>query len=310
MADLPSLEDQANIALLKREADYARQVAAALRQALNEIRVEMSKIYEKYAVDGILSKADMTRYNRYASMELAIVDRVSPALRNNLNTIKRLSPEQYDAAFFRAAWVIDNGTALRLNWGILNTKAIRAAFAIDDPENKFMAEALKRYSLDARRKIRMALNNGLAQGKSYQAMMRDLKDALNKTNFEAMRIIRTEGQGAIAAGTADAYDRALEVGIEGAVKWGATLDPLTRDQHREMDGQTRDEDGLFHFPNGETAPYPLWEGLSAENRINCRCKIRFEVEGYAPQLRRTREQGLIPYQTYSEWEKEYGPIIH
>jgi len=257
-----------------------------------------------------LSKADMTRYARYSAMETNIIGKLDPAIKTSLNTIKRLSPEQYNAAFFRTAWTIDTATGLRLNWGIINTKAIRAAFAITDPENKFMAEALKRYSIEARRTIRIALNDGLAQGKSYYKMMKDIKGALNKTNYEAMRIIRTEGQGAISAGTADAYDRALDEGVVGEVKWSSTLDERTRDLHRSMDGKARDADGLFHFPNGETAPYPGWEGLSAENRINCRCGIRMDVEGYSPQLRRTREQGVIPYQTYSEWEAEYGPIEH
>lgn len=301
--------EQAYKELLALEAKYERRVASVLRKALDEIRVEMSRIYEKYAVDGILNKADMTRYARYSAMEKNISDKLSPAIRASMDTIKRLEPEQYQAAFFRAAWKIDNATGINLNWGIINTDAIKAAYEISDPENKAMAEALKNYSMRARTKIRMALNNGLAQGKSYPEMMRDLKEVLNKTNFDAMRIIRTEGQSAISAGTADAYDRAAEDGVEGSVVWSATLDERTRDQHAAMDGQVRDEQGVFHFPNGETAPYPAWEGLSAGQRINCRCKLRFEVAGYSPQLRRTREQGVIPYMNYSDWEKEYGPIV-
>jgi SPP1 gp7 family putative phage head morphogenesis protein len=309
MPDLTALENAAAKALRAREALYERRVASVLRKALDEIRAAMGVIYEKYAVDGILSKAAMTRYARYSAMETNIVSKMDPAIKASMATMKRLSPDQYQAAFFRSAWAIDNATGISLNWGIINTDAIKAAYAITDPENEAMAEALKNYSMKARGKIRVALNNGLAQGKSYQDMMRDIKDALNKTNFEAMRIIRTEGQGAIAAGTADAYDKALEDGVDGSVVWSATLDERTRDQHQEMDGQVRDAEGLFHFPNGETAPYPAWEGLSAEQRINCRCKLRFEVAGYSPQLRRTRDQGIIPYMPFNEWAKENGPIV-
>ena len=310
MPDLTALENAAAKALRARELLYERRVASVLRKALDEIRSEMGVIYERYSVAGILSKADMTRYARYSAMETNIVGKLDPAIKASMATMKRLSPEQYQAAFFRSAWAIDNATGISLNWGIINTDAIKAAYAITDPNNKAMAEALKNYSMKARGKIRVALNNGLAQGKSYQDMMRDIKDALNKTNFEAMRIIRTEGQGAIAAGTADAYDKALEDGVDGNVVWSATLDERTRDAHASMDGQVRDAEGLFHFPNGETAPYPAWEGLSAEQRIQCRCKIRMEIEGYAPQLRRTRDQGIIPYQTYDAWAENYGPIIH
>jgi SPP1 gp7 family putative phage head morphogenesis protein len=297
-------------ALLAKEAVYERRVAAVLRKALDEIRAEMSKIYERYATDGLLTTADMTRYARYAAMETNILAKLEPALRSSTTTMKRLTPEQYNEAFFRAAWRIDNETGLALNWGVINTEAIKAAYAITDPANKAMAEALRNYTAHARRLIRVAINDGLAQGKSYYDMMRDIREALNKTNYEAMRIIRTEGQSAINAGTADAYDRALDEGIEAKVKWSATLDGRTRDQHAAMDGQERDEDGMFHFPNGEIAPYPCWEGLSAENRINCRCGMRMDIEGYSPQLRRTRDQGVIPYRTYAEWEKDSGPTVH
>jgi SPP1 gp7 family putative phage head morphogenesis protein len=297
-------------ALLAKEALYERRVASVLRKALDEIRAEMSKLYEKYAVDGLLSTADMARYARYASMESNILAKLDQAIRASMATMKRLQPDQYNAAFFRAAWRIDNESGIALNWGVINTDAIKSAYAITDPANKAMAEALKNYSMRARRVIRVALNDGLAQGKSYYDMMKDIRDALNKTNYEAMRIIRTEGQAAIGAGTADAYDRALEDGVKGSVVWTSTLDERTRDQHRQMDGQVRDEDGMFHFPNGEIAPYPCWEGLSAENRINCRCGIRMEIEGYDPQLRRSRDDGVIPYQKYSDWEKNNGPIVH
>jgi SPP1 gp7 family putative phage head morphogenesis protein len=268
----------------------------------------MSKLYEKYAVDGLLSTADMARYARYASMESNILAKLDPAIRASMATMKRLQPDQYNAAFFRAAWRIDNESGIALNWGVINTDAIRSAYALTDPANKAMAEALKNYSMRARRVIRVALNDGLAQGKSYYDMMKDIKDALNKTNFDAMRIIRTEGQSATNAGTADAYDRALEDGVKGSVVWSSTLDDRTRDQHKAMDGQVRDEDGMFHFPNGEIAPYPCWEGLSAENRINCRCGIRMEIDGYSPQLRRSRDEGVIQYQTYDQWQG--GPIVH
>jgi SPP1 gp7 family putative phage head morphogenesis protein len=296
--------------LLANEAMYERRVASVLRKALDEIRAEMGKIYEKYAVDGLITTADMTRYARYAAMETNILAKLEPAIKANLATMKRLTPAQYNAAFFRAAWRIDNETGIALNWGVINTDAIKAAYAITDPANKAMAEALRNYSMRARRVVRVAINDGLAQGKSYYDMMRNIREALNKTNYEAMRIIRTEGQSAVSAGTADAYDKALEDGVAGKVVWVSTLDERTRDQHRTMDGQERDEDGMFHFPNGEIAPYPCWEGLSAENRINCRCAIRMEIDGYSPQLRRSREGGVIPYQTYSDWERDNGPTVH
>ena len=67
MARLETYQTQAFNALRKLEAQYEKQVAEALLSALDEIRVQMSKLYERYAgSDGKLTKAEMTRYNRLA----------------------------------------------------------------------------------------------------------------------------------------------------------------------------------------------------------------------------------------------------
>jgi hypothetical protein len=70
-----------------------------------------------------------------------------------------------------------------------------------------------------------------------------------------------------------------------------------------MDGVVRDEDGMFRGAIGET-PYPGWEGLEASQRIHCRCDIRFEIEGFEPTIRRDREGGILPYQTYDTWKED------
>ena len=110
-----------------------------------------------------------------------------------------------------------------------------------------------------------------------------------------------QGQTAVNAGTEAAYTRAIDKGVQGSVVWSATLDGRTRDDHAAMDQQVQDENGLFRLPDGETAPYPGWEGLSAAERINCRCTTRFQIDGYEPALRRSRDEGLVPYQSYAEW---------
>lgn len=295
MPDLRLLEDQTFNALLARERTYEREVQAALKEAMDKMRVQMAVIYEKYSVNGILTNAEMTRYNRLVTAERQLVATLNPALAANLRTIERLRPDQYDAAFFRHAWAVDNTGGVRLAWGVLNPDVI-----LENIASRFYKISRRRYGVDARLRVRAALNDGLAQGKSFQAMARDLKKALDTTYANAIRIIRTEGQTAIQAGADDAYAWAQRKGVEMAVVWDATLDGKTRPDHGAADGQVRGTDGMFTV-GGEKAPYPASQAFSAAQRINCRCRIRAEIEGYSPQLRRTREDGLIPYQTYAEW---------
>lgn len=294
------MQFEATNKLANKLVEYEKQVSEALFNSLQTMRSEMSKIYEKFEKDGLLTKSEMTMYNRYANMEKQMMSALDPALKENLKTIKRLTPEMYNEAFFREAWLIDNTTGLRLNWGTINTDVI-----LENLANEYDKIAYENYPRNAKQAIRKALTDGLTLGKSFPQMMRDLKKAMNITNANAMRILRTEGMTAMNAAMNDAWLRAEEKGVQGDIVWDATLDSKTRPDHGHADGQVRDKKtGMFTI-GGEPTPYPAWEGLTAAQRINCRCHTRLQIEGYEPQLRRTREQGVIPFQTYDEWKKNY-----
>jgi len=282
---------------------YEKQVSKALYDSLQTMRSEMTKIYEKYATNGVLTKADMTRYNRYASMEKQMLAAIDPALKENLKTIRRLTPEMYNEAFFREAWVIDNTAELRLNWGVINQNLVTETL-----DNTYDDIAFKNYPVSARQEIRKALTNGLTLGKSLPSMLKDLKKAINITNAKGTLILRTEGMYAMNAAANDVYIKADSLGINGDVIWDATKDGRTRPIHGHLDGAVRNKKtGMFPIDDKVTkeTPYPAWEGLSAANRCNCRCNIRYQIAGYSPQLMRTREQGVIPYMSYDEWKKTY-----
>jgi hypothetical protein len=304
MRELSVLEQRARRELERRLLAMERDVSLVLRKALDETRGRMQAIYAKYAIDGKLSLAQMTQYNRYASMEKQILEIVTPAVSQSVRQVNRLLPEIYQESYFRYAWAIDNGVGVRLNWGVLKPEVIAANLA-----NPWLDIAEDRLKLNGKLLIRSALNDGLSLGKSYNRMAGDLAEALNRTNYEAIRILRTEGQSAINAAQNDAYEQAQEEGIEGDVVWSATLDGDTRDTHQDMDGKRKGEDGFYDGPGDERAPYPAWSGLSAGVRINCRCSERFEVKGLSPKLRRSREEGIIPYQTYHDWQAQYGPAV-
>ena len=275
---------------------FEKEVTAALQKALVAIRSDMAKIYERYAEAGILTHAQMTTANRLATAERQIVADLNKALGSNLQTLRQLNPEMYDEACFQYAWAMDQETRIRLSWGRLNTAAIRANLA-----NADYADALRRYSPTQRARIREAINNGLIRGQSFEAMMRDLKTALSMSRGDAIRIVRTEGMRAANAGTIETFARAQGEGVEGNVVWVSVIDGKTRDQHFTMDGRTRSKDGLFHLPNGDVGAAPLDSSLSAKNVVHCRCTTRFEIKGYEPVLRRTRAAGLIPHQSFGEW---------
>jgi|GEM_PF-1235916 hypothetical protein len=291
------------LSLLKK---YEDRIQAAYYDALMNIQGEMKIIYDKYAIDGILTTSDLAKYNRYAAIEEQLLDILEPAIKRGLYAIKTALPELYKQSFFYNEWALDMTTGIHLGLLIPSAAQIAKLFSIEEINNKFYAESLKEYTIVSRRKIREALMNGLAQGKTFEAMSRDLSKAIDISNSRALKIVRTEGMNALTAGSDYTYYQALDNGVKGYMVWDAVLDLRTRPDHAAMDGKKKDmETGLYTLPNGETTPYPHWEGLSPEQRCNCRCLENFFVEGHEPKYRRTKEQGIIPYMTYNEWYKKY-----
>lgn len=262
------------------EKEYEREVAKIWRDSLSQIRAEMGSIYEKYAQNGILTRAEMTRYNRLTTLEKNIQAIAKDAAKQSIKVIERLRPEEYGEAFFRTAQAFDNAAKVALSWGPIDKATIAANL-----ENPFFTSAKESILLTTVPQFRNAINNGLALGQSYTDMMKDIKKTVNAKNFEIMRVLRTELHDAQEAGTAVAYEEAIDQGIEGKVVWISTLDDRTRDSHAEMDGEEQNDDGMFilHGKNGDVeTPYPGYMHLPPEERINCRCTTAFQLTGYTP----------------------------
>jgi len=292
---IEELENKNHEGYILREKKYARKITEILKNALAGIRAEMSKLYEKYAINGILTKAEMTKYNRLASLEKNVLNILTPAIKETIRMVDRIKPKEYGEGFFRSGWAIDNGNSVELSWGPLNKPAI-----IENLDNTFFDTATKRYSLKQLGSIRNVISQGILNGHAYPQMIKELKNVLNIANWEILRILRTEMGAAYSAGSSHAYQSAINQGIKGRIIWDAALDGRTRPTHAEMDGKARNDDGYFYGSVGKT-PYPRWEGMVAGERINCRCSIRFEADGYEPGLRRIKGEGIMPYQSYDTW---------
>jgi len=290
----------ADAAIEKTIADGEKAILRTLKAALKSMRAEMANIYAIYAIDGKLTKAQMTQYNRLVSLESKMMKKLSPAIRATLKDIDRIPPEAYDAGYFRSAWAIDAGNGIALNWGNFDIDQVAASLA-----NQYTALAKNDYAESAIKYIRKAIARGLAIGKSYKDMSKDLADALNIIGYKATRIARTEGQRAANAGRVKAYADAEEQGANGVYVWQASLDDRTRDTHRELDDVARRADEFFDV-GGSPAKYPCAESLPPEESINCRCRVAFEVDGNSPIIRRSKEDGVIPYMDYNAWEAARG----
>ncbi len=284
--------------LAKRIGRTEQEITQIYAEARRDTRNKMSEIYDKYAEDGELTHAEMTKYNRLDKLEKDLGKRMNRADSKAMRRIKRLRKDQYEEAFFLRAWKMDNELGARLGWGKLSADAVEKA--VENPLDKIVDRRLR---ANSRERIRSAVASGLTRGDSFAQMTKAMRDAINGTRKDALRITRTEGQRAQVLGTQKNHERAQELGVEGREYWVATLDGRTRDRHGELDGEPKNEEkNGWRIPGTNTyTPGPLQSGI-AEFDINCRCTVEFRIDDEAPSVRRIRDEGEVEYQSYSAWK--------
>lgn len=284
--------------------EYERKLTRNYRVALDAIRVDLSKLYEKYATDGVLTYAEMSKYNRLKGLHDQVVEIMGPVFSKNGKLVDKLTRVQYEEAFYRNAWAIDQQAGVNLKWGLLNTDTVEAAVnggkwrALHD----IAIKDARGLTVDA---IDRVITQGLIKGESYPKMARTLKDVFAKKTYEYLRIARTEGQRAATMGTQANYDKAGRLGIEFDEVWVASLDDRTRPEHGALDGVAKDEEHGGWYLAGEWVAGPVQHSDPAQS-INCRCTTRAQIKEYPPEVRRIRGEGVQPYKTYKQWAKEKG----
>ena len=277
---------------------YGNGVLRNYQIALASIRQDMATLYEKYGKAGILTRAEMSKYNRLKAMRDNMVETLSPVFRDNGRKIETMAEDVYQASFYRNDWAIDQKVGARLNWGLLNPEVVKSAV-----QNPISGLTLHGLTSQQRRRTLMGINRaitqGLIKGTSYQGMVTGVKKFLDGDAARAMTTIRTEGQRAYVEGQLASAQRAETLGVDVRRVWDATLDARTRPEHGALDGVAAGGNGLFDTAVGPVRG-PTLSGDPAFD-INCRCRVFTEVVGFEPKERRVRDEGIVPYQTYNQW---------
>lgn len=290
------------------EQKIKRDLLPAYRDSLKEIRNKISVLYEKYAQDGQLSMADVSKYNRLANLEKDIAKELKSLGARQRASTKRVIGEVYEESYYRTAFGVEREAQAKLRFGKLPKKQVEAA--VTGPV--VWQDSVQDHLNQIHRQVKRDITSGIIQGKSYPDVAKDISRRMGVGAKKAQTIARTECHRSREIGKKESLEHAYDQGVHASKVWVSTLDDVTRDSHQELDGQkvpVKDEEGnpgLFVSPDtGAEAPGPGQFGVAGED-INCRCTSRGEIEGYEPEVRRSREDGVIPQTTYPEYAKEKG----
>jgi SPP1 gp7 family putative phage head morphogenesis protein len=278
-----------------------RIIVRGYKEGLKNIRNDINLLYEKYAKDGKLSAADLSKYNRLTNLEKNIADNLKTAYDIQVKTTKKAVKGAFESAFYYGTFELEQEAKMNLMFGLLKKEAVNAV--VEGPNR--WPQIAKGHTKLTNTKIRDQIMQGVVQGKDAGQVTKAVAKEMNIAASKACRIVRTETHRAQNQGSLDSYTEAYKKGVLIQKVWVATLDDRTRDSHRVMDGQIVEVYEDFIMPGDIKASAPGLSG-SASGDINCRCTIRAEVVGFTPQARRARGDGIIPQQTYQQWAKSKG----
>lgn len=135
------------------------------------------------------------------------------------------------------------------------------------------SKAITQITTTTRNQVKKVLKEAAVAGSSIQDTAKNLRTVITTASRKrAVTIARTELIGSANAGS---YAGALSTGLKLDKVWLATTDKRTRDTHSEANGQRVDLNADF-IVGGDSARYPGDPGLSAAERIRCRCTCVFK----------------------------------
>jgi len=237
-------------------------------------------------------------------MQKQIVDILNGINKNVTMTITGAIKDQFAYTFYHTGCVVETSIGLSLGFGLLNPDVIRAAI-LNPMDYIKWTERQKKHVTELAGQIRNEIAQGLIKGKGYGDISKAVQKRTEITAGKSIKIVNTETHRAQSMAFQKSYEKikaaSKRTGIKVSKVWIATLDDRTRTDHRYLDGQQPDENGLYYFLSGGSTIAPGLSGIPEED-INCRCEEIIAVAGVNTKYRRDNmSKKLIDMTTFDEW---------
>jgi len=275
-----------------------KYIASQYRVALNQTRAKLALVYEKHTINGVLTYAEMAKYNRLTALEKSMMGYFTSKNIGVVSSLRTLPRKTLDTMFKDFAYQFDTKYTIRLSWALIPEKAVQDI--VSNPLDKIARDSLNTKQRD---RIHRTLTQGFLQGQGYPEMAKGIKEAYGKTTYDAYRVARTEGQRSAVAAQRAVYDQSVALGVKTNLFWDSyESSSRTRPNHKLMNNvKAVMHEGtlLFHYVTGQWVTGPFSTNLPASEVIHCRCRIREELVEIPEDI----ETG-IPKTSSLEWGKE------
>ncbi|MCZ2396102.1 MAG: phage head morphogenesis protein [Chitinophagales bacterium] len=272
-----TLEDKTEKIILK----YERLMKKGYKNALDEMRKEIAKLYESYSdSEGKLTLEEMNKYNRMDNLKKVITTTLGALYIAHRRETNKALKEIYTLNTNEAVSIIKKPLGEFANIR-LNFDGILKKLDVDKVINEEMAglnwaERLGKHRADVIYNVEKTVREGLYNGDTYKTMATRLKDSLEGDVINPTRIVRTESGRVMQQASLDVMDQVSQQ-VKVWKRWKTSGDERVRSSHRILNDTEIPYDELFTFSDGTQTPAPRISG-SPQNIINCRCILSYRFE--------------------------------
>lgn len=252
---------------------FVQDEKAVIRELKHEYSKALAEIQNQIK---ILSAGEMTQAKIYQiQYQLSLQAQISSILdnmrSNNYQTVQAYLNGCYKQGFVGAMYDLQ-GQGIPLAFPLSQQQIVKAV-QLDSKVSGGLYGRMGVNVNELKKQISSEIARGLSGGLSYERISGNLRWMIQGDYSKALRIVRTEGHRIQNQSALDAMHRAVNVGADIVKQWDATLDGVTRDTHRELDGQVVGVDEEFVIPStGARAMFAGGFGDPSED-CNCRCCI-------------------------------------
>lgn len=255
------------------QKEFIKDEKAVIRELKHEYAKALEEIKAKIAVlqSGEQTQAKIYQIQYQLSLQSQISQILDKMRTNNYQTIQEYLNDCYRQGFVGAMYDLQ-GQGIPLAFPISQDQVVKAV-QLDSKVSNGLYSRLGVNVNELKKQIASEISRGLSNSSSFSQIAGNLQWCIGGDYNKAIRIVRTEGHRIQNQSALDAMHRAVNVGASIKKQWDSTLDGVTRDTHRELDGQIVDVDEEFVIPStGARAMYAGGFGDPAED-CNCRCCI-------------------------------------
>lgn len=308
----PKIENQNDIEkyieLMQQQVEKEIEVVFANR--LKVIIQTIALLFEKYQQSSVYATwTEFNKYNRLNKELLRIAQMLNGDYRKVIKAIQNSQKNIYIKRYYMSLYLYEMASQKPMEFDAPSPEVIKSA--IEQPIDQIkLKPTLEKHRNETIKKIRINITQGVMSGEGYSKIAKTLRQDLGMTKTQSLRVARTETGRAMSQAGIDSAKVAKDNGLNMKKKWFATKDTRTRHTHRHLDGKAIEINDNFHSSGCIGQAPKLFVGInSAKENINCRCKLLYYIdEDELPTVMRVRNDDdkteVIPFMTYTEWEKQ------